>query len=151
MKITATKSAKNDYLLTFDDTRVPLNDAEVKLLLAQLKKLVGGTEAPPEKMQAQLLALIKAADDLGLQALLQGAESDDVLILLKVGEADAALRARLFNNMSNRARQVCEEDMAFKFKNGVPQAQLSTALARLTRSIAVLKKEGRLQLKKPAG
>ncbi|CCQ72442.1 FliG C-terminal domain-containing protein [Magnetospira sp. QH-2] len=153
MKISAKALGKNQYLLAFDDARVTLDQSDLKQLLAQLNKLVSGGAVTPDKVQAHLIALIKAADNLGLQALLHASEPDDILMLLKAGEADKTLKDRLFANMSERARRVVEEDLAFKYKDGVPHAHLSVALARLSRTITALRGEGRLsiQSKKQTG
>ncbi len=140
MKISARRDSGGRFTVAFDDLRITLDDAEVRLLLAKLKEVAGSI--PPAESHRRLVAQIKAANDPGIQALLRTAAEDDLLVLLKLGERDIGLRAKLYGNMSPRARAMFQEDLAFKFKDGVPKGQLALSLARLHRTLAALGRDG---------
>ena len=61
------------------------------------------------------------------------ADNGDVLVLLKAAENDRALQEILYANMSPRSRKIFAEDLAYKYKDGVPGAEIGAAIARLVR------------------
>ncbi len=142
MKISANKDPGGGFTIAFGDLTVTLDADEVRQLQAKLREATGA--APPADLLRRLVRRIKAANDPGIQALLGVAAEDDILILLKLGERDIGLRTKLYRNMSTRARALYQEDLAFKFKQGVPRDTLAGALTRLDGHIADLARDGAL-------
>ena len=70
------------------------------------------------------------------------ADHGDVLVLLKTAEGDGELLGKLYGNMSERSRKMCEEDLDFKFKESFPDADAEMAIGRLSEAANELEKRG---------
>lgn len=144
MKITVRRSDQDAFDLELGTVRVTLTGGELKVLADQVTSALEDGALSPLEVFRRLTDQIKAADDLGIQALIRRVDEDDVLVLLKMGERDADLCAKLYGNLSDRSRKMFREDLAFKFKEGISKAQASLALARIGRAIGALRAEGLL-------
>lgn len=148
MKISVGKTPEGAIVLAFDGTQVSLNMAETKVLLLELTKVLlpqGAAIAPNPGAKAEALAgRIKGANDLGIQKLLRVADHDDLLVLLKYGEKDAALTNKIYGNMTAKSRKIYAEDMAYRFKEGLPEDLLGKATSRLSAAVRDLEGEGAL-------
>ena len=145
MDITVTKTGEDAYTVSIGDTEVVLDGNDLKRLLREGAKYLApapADEASLEEKTARFVRRIKAADDIGIQKLLGIADHGDVLVLLKTAEGDEELLGKLHGNMSARSRMMCEEDLAFKFKDNVPDADLETAIGRLSEAANELEKQG---------
>ncbi|WP_316978352.1 FliG C-terminal domain-containing protein [Shumkonia mesophila] len=145
MKISVEKAPQGGVTLAFDDTCVALNAAETKTLLLELTRaLVPGpaVAVTARKLAERVADLIKAGGDIGIQRLLRVAEHDDLLVLLKFGEGDARLLARIYGNMTEKSRRIYAEDLAYRFKDGVPEDLLGRAANRLAVAVRDLEEEG---------
>ena len=148
MDITVTKTGDDAYTVSIGDTRVVLGGNDLKRLLREGAKHLAPTPAEEanleglEEKTARFISLIKAADDIKIQKLLGIAAPGDVLVLLKAAEADGELLGKLYGNMSERSRKMCEEDLDFKFKEIVPDADLEAAIGRLSEAANELEKQG---------
>ncbi|MCW9003127.1 MAG: hypothetical protein OQJ87_10455 [Rhodospirillales bacterium] len=134
MKIVVKRVAPDVYSMSFDDVEVALDSAEVKTLLLQITQVL----APPGKSaqggegeMKTFMRHLRSANDPGIQALLRQITHDDALVLLKLGESDEALLQKLYGNMSENARKLFEEDLSYKFKEGVPEGQAAPAMKRV--------------------
>ena len=81
------------------------------------------------------------SDDIGIQNLLGIAAHVDVLVLLKAAEADGELLAKLYGNMSERSRKMFEEDLEYRFKDPIPEADVVKAIGRLAEAANELEKQ----------
>jgi flagellar motor switch protein FliG len=81
------------------------------------------------------------SDDIGIQKLLGIAAHVDVLVLLKAAEADGELLAKLYGNMSERSRKMFEEDLEYRFKDPIPEADVVKAIGRLAEAANELEKQ----------
>lgn len=147
MKISVGKTPQGAITLAFDETRVALSLAETKVLLLELTRVLLPQAAPapsPMVKAEQLAARIKIANDLGIQKLLRVADHDDLLVLLKFGEKDAGLGAKIYGNMTAKSRKIYAEDLAYRFKEGVPEDLLGKAASRLAAAVRDLENEGTL-------
>lgn len=146
MKISVAKAAGEKIALAFDDTQVTLGAAETKILLLELTRILMPVAAgvPAPKRAAALGARLKGAKGLGVQRLLRMADHDDLLVLLKFGEGDDALLAKIYGNMTEKARKIYAEDLAYRFREGVPEDRLGQAADRLNAIVRELEQEGAL-------
>lgn len=147
MKITVTKSDKGDISIAFDDKRITLNGAETKTLLLELTKVLipeAAMAKSAEKRAEDLVRKIKAANDIGIQKLLRIAEHDDLLVLLKHGEADTALTSKIYGNMTEKSRKIFAEDLAYQFKEAVSDETLGKAIGRIAVTARELEEDGSL-------
>lgn len=145
MKISVGKTPQGAITLAFDETRVSLSLGETKVLLLELTRVLlpQAAVAPNPAVKAgQLTARIKAANDLGIQKLLRVAEHDDLLVLLKFGEKDSGLIAKIYGNMTEKSRKIYAEDLAYRFKEGVPEDLLGKASSRLAAAVRDLENDG---------
>lgn len=147
MEITVTKSEAGDITIAFGDRQVKLSGAETKTLLLELTKvLVPGaamTQSAEERAK-ELVGKIKSANDIGIQKLLRMAEHDDLLVLLKHGESDAALTSRIYGNMTEKSRKMFAEDLAYQFKEEVSEDVLGKAIGRIAATARELEEDGSL-------
>ena len=148
MDIIVTKTGDDAYTVSIGDTEVVLGGNDLKRLLREGVKHLAPTPAEEanleglEEKTARFISLIKAADDIKIQKLLGIAAPGDVLVLLKAAEADGELLGKLYGNMSERSRKMCEEDLDFKFKESVPDADLEAAIGRLSEAANELEIQG---------
>lgn len=147
MKISVTKAAPDVYVLTIDETEVALDGSALKTLLVEVTRVLAPTAdiaATDEDRARNFARRIKNANDMGIQKLLLVCDHDDLLVLLKLGEQDKALLRKFYGNMSDRLRKIFAEDLAFKFKDGVPRGRIRDAVDRLSRTARDLEGEGTL-------
>ena len=148
MDITVTKTGEDAYTVSIGGSDVVLDGKDLKRLLREGAKYLAPAPAKEagqedlEEKTTRFISLIKAADDIRIQKLLGIAAPADVLVLLKAAEADGELLGKLYGNMSERSRKMCEEDLEFKFKDRVPDAELGAAIGRLTEAASELEKQG---------
>jgi flagellar motor switch protein FliG len=95
-----------------------------------------------QKLAERVADLIKAGGDIGIQRLLRVADHDDLLVLLKWGEGDTKLLARIYGNMTEKSRRIYAEDLAYRFREGVPEELLGRAANRLAVAVRDLEEEG---------
>lgn len=149
MKITVNKAPSGVYALGFDDTEISLAETELKELLVKVAGVLApGGEAPPDAEQRarDFMRHIKSANDVGIQTFLRVADQGDLLVLLKTAESDndTALLDKFHGNMSERSRKMYDEDMAYKFNEGVPGDQVVNAIGRLIGIARELEEKGTL-------
>ena len=145
MDITVTKTGDDAYTVSIGDTELVVDENDLKRLLregARHLAPVPKDEPSLEEKTARFVRRIKAADDIRIQKLLGIAAHGDVLVLLKIAEGDKDLLAKLHGNMSERSRKMCEEDLDFKFKDSVPDADVEAALQGLSKAANELEEQG---------
>lgn len=148
MDITVTKDEKGAIVIAFDQNKVTLNGAETKALLLGITKVLlpeGAMGKNAATRAQEFIQRFKAANDQGIQKFLRVAEHDDLLILLKVGEADTALTGRIYGNMTEKSHKIFAEDLAYRFEGGVADDELGQAIGRLSVIARDLENEGTLQ------
>ena len=144
MDIFVTNTGDDAYTVTIGDTNVVLNGNDLKLLLRKGAKYlapVPAKEASEEEKTARFVRRIKVADDIGIQKLLGIAAHVDILVLLKSAEGDQELLGKLYGNMSDRSRKMCEEDLEYRFKESIPDADVEKAIGCLAEAANELEKE----------
>jgi hypothetical protein len=141
MQVQALKDENGDFLLSFDDTMVTLDSNNLKRLLVEIIQAYASTGDSSKFSPVDLFNRLKQADDVSLQTLIQTAENDDLVALVKASEKDEELRKKLFNNMSANSKKTLEEDVEFKFKDSTKDDQVNAALLRLTMTCNALRKE----------
>lgn len=145
MDITVTKTGDDAYTVSIGGNDLVIDGNDLKRLLREgAKHLAAGAaeEASLEEKTARFVRRIKAADDIRIQKLLGIADHGDVLVLLKAAEGDKEMLNKLYGNMSKRSRKMCEEDLDFSFKDSVPDAEVETAIQRLSEAANELEKQG---------
>ena len=145
MDITVTKTGDDAYTVSIGDNDLVVNENDLKRLLRAGAKYLAPSpkeEASLEEKTARFVRRIMAADDIRIQKLLGIADHGDVLVFLKTAEGDKELLGKLYGNMSERSRKMCEEDLDFKFKDSVPDADVETAIQRLSEAASELEKQG---------
>jgi hypothetical protein len=134
MDISVTNTGDDAYTVTIGESEVVLNGNDLKRLLREGAKYLAPVPAKvpsPAEKTARFIRRIKVADDIGIQKLLGIAAHVDVLVLLKSAEGDRELVAKLYGNMSERSRKMCEEDLEYRFKESIPDADVEKAIGRL--------------------
>lgn len=148
MKITAEKVSANTFRIAFGDTHVSLDARQLKTLLAEVVGVIApdiGVRANPQDIFKSLCATLKDADPVGVQKFILSAEDEDILILLKMGENDENFLETLYANMSARARKMYEEDLGFRFTEGIPKADMRRAMENLNQLSLKLHDDGMLE------
>lgn len=150
MKISARRADDGAFTLKFDQTEVVLSVADLKTLLLQVTRLL-----TPDAMKADANALeqagkladtLKGATDIEVQAFIQAAGEDDILVLLKLAEEDEPLLEKLYGNMTDNMRTLFEEDLGFKYGDGVPDGPAKTAIREMNNTLRALAADGRFTL-----
>jgi len=147
MKISFTKSSENTFDIAFGDQTISLGTDDLKSLLMEVTRVLmpGGNQNKGSDSQASdLISRIKSADDVSIQKFILTINEDDILILLKYAEDDAAFLKKFNSNMSERSRKMHAEDMAYKFQNGIPAGELKTAVSRLLKTTQKMEEDGSL-------
>lgn len=147
MKISIVKSGDNEFDVSFDETKVTLSSADIKTLLLQATKVLmpdGGPVAKPEDRAKKFAIQFLKANDVGVQNFIREADPDDLLVLLKIIEADEKLLQRFYANMSDNVQKMMTEDLAFKFKEGVASDKVAAALNGLMRKSKEMEQKGAL-------
>ena len=150
MKISARRSDDGTFTLKFDQTEVALSAQDLKSLLMQVTRLLTPdamkADASAVESAAKLADTLKGATDLEIQAFIQAAGEDDMLVLLKLGEQDEALLAKLHANMTGNMRTLFEEDMGFKYGDGLPDGPAKSAIRNMQATLRKLAVDGRFTL-----
>lgn len=141
MQVQALKDENGDFLLSFDDTMVTLDSSNLKRLLIEIIQAYASTGGSSKFSPSDLLNRLKKADDVSIQTLIQTADNDDIVALIKVSEKDEKLREKLYSNMSANSKKTLEEEVEFKFKDAAKDDQVNAALLRLTMICNTLQKE----------
>ena len=141
MQVQALKDENGDFLLSFDDTLVTLDSNNLKRLLVEIIQAYASTGESSKFNPADLFNRLKQADDVSIQTLIQTADNDDIVALVKVSEKDEELRKKLFSNMSANSKKTLEEEVEFKFKDSTKDDQVNAALLRVTMTCNTLRKE----------
>lgn len=147
MKISIRKLGPDQFGLLFDGQQVMLSLVDLTLLVTEATRALNPgaakAAAPGGNPGQDFAQRLRAASDVGIQALLRAAAEDDVLILLKLCEKDPGLSDRLLGNMSDRARKMFLEDLGFKFRDhGLSAEAASSALGRLAQTVLTLESQG---------
>lgn len=148
MRIHVSKDNTGTFVLSFDETMVTLSGKELKVLLLEIMQAFGSTgqDAIKETSYERFFARVKEADDVSLQTLIQIAEHEDMVTLVKLAEKDESVRQKLFLNMSDNNRKIFQEDAAYRFKEEVPNDHADLALLRLTQICDTLRDEGKAEI-----
>ena len=141
MQVQALKDENGDFLLSFDDTMVTLDSSNLKRLLVEIIQAYASTGGSAKFSPVDLFNRLKQADDVSIQTLIQTADNDDIVALVKVSEKDEELRKKLFSNMSANSKKTLEEEVEFKFKDSTKDDQVNAALLRVTMTCNTLRKE----------
>ena len=145
MRIGVSKTANGGLRIRLGEVEAELSMAEVKTLLVQILGQMAGTGGPgPEERFAGFVNKLAGANDVGIETLIRSAHDDDVLVLLKSAEGDDTLTGKLYRNMSERSRKMYQEDLGFRFADGIPDADLGRAASRLTEQARELESAGLL-------
>ena len=86
MKITVKEDGEGLYSISFDGTEVRLDARDLKELLMQATQMLAPSSAMAQKADAHrrdFMARLSGAGDVGIQALIQTADHDDIVVLLK--------------------------------------------------------------------
>lgn len=145
MKINVCEDGKGIYSVSFDDEEVKLDARDLKELLIQASEVLSPTPAVSKRAEADrrvFMARLSGADDVGMQAFIQTAGHDDIVVLLKVSEDDSELREKLIRNMSETNRKIFLEDVDFKFQQDAVDTMVRAAFVRLERVVEELEADG---------
>jgi len=141
MQVQALKDENGDFILSFDDTMVTLDSGNLKRLLIEIIQAYASSGGTSKFSPTDFFNRLKQADDVSVQTLIQTAEHDDVVALVKASEKDEELQKKLFNNMSANSKKTLEEEVEFRFKDAAKDEQVNAALLRLTMVCNTLRKE----------
>jgi hypothetical protein len=149
MEVKVTRLAPDAFLLRLAETEAILDSRDLQTLMEQIAEIMPpGSEVQRatlgERYRA-FVARLKTANGLGIQGLLRAADRDDILVLLKAGEQDDVLRGKFYVNMTARARKMLDEDLRYRFREGISQAAVEEALRRLAQIVQRLESEGILE------
>jgi flagellar motor switch protein FliG len=146
MNITVTEDGEGGYLISFDGTEIKLGTRDMKELLVQAAGVLAPSSSMVKKVEAHqhdFMTRLRGAGDVGVQAFIQTADHDDIVVLLKFSENDEELRRKLFHNMSDTNRKIFLEDLEYKFQDNVADSLVRAALERLERVVEELEADGR--------
>lgn len=146
MKIMLKRAGSDAYKLSLGEADIVLGMDDLRKLFIQVAKILvpGSTFTRGLFPKREFMMKMRGANDIGVQALLQMADHDDLLLLLKAGEDDDALTQKLFSNMSENSRKMFAEDLQYKFKEGIPEADVQSAIGRIWETAQDLEADGRL-------
>jgi len=142
------KTGDGGFKIRLDNAEAVLSMAEVKTLLIQILAQMApgaGQGADPAKAFHDFLNKLETANDVGIQSLIRNADDNDVLVLLKSAEDTPSLSEKLYRNMSDGARKMYQDDLSFRFQEGIPEGDLGTAASRLATHAKMLEGEGLLE------
>jgi flagellar motor switch protein FliG len=120
---------------------VTLDSSNLKRLLIEIIQAYASNGGSSKFSPSDLFNRLKKADDVSIQTLIQTADNDDIVALVKVSEKDEKLREKLYSNMSANSKKTLEEEVEFKFKDSTKDDQINAALLRLTMICNTLQKE----------
>jgi len=141
MQVQALKDENGDFILSFDDTMVTLDSSNLKRLLIEIIQAYASNGGTSKFSPTDFFNRLKQADDVSVQTLIQTAEHDDVVAMIKASEKDEELQKKLFNNMSANSKKTLEEEVEFRFKDAAKDEQVNAALLRLTMVCNTLQRE----------
>lgn len=143
MKVSVTRQA-DGFVLSIGEHSVSVDERALwDLLTAVTRVLPPGAPGAGGVPSRVFLDRLKGASDAGIQALLLRATEDDIVVLLKLAERDQALSAKLFGNMSPNSKKMYAEDLAYRFKEGLPDQEADTTTGRLVEIADELEQSGR--------
>jgi len=146
MKITVSEDEPGKYTVALDDAVFILDGRDIKELLLQITGIMAPSSGAAKQAEAHrkvFMARLRAAEDVGMQAFIQTADHDDMVVLLKIAESDEVLSQKLFNNMSDTSRKIFLEDLEFKFRDEISDGVIRAAVDRLERVVQDLEADGR--------
>lgn len=153
MKISVSRRGPDLFTVAVGETQFNLTETGLQALVREAGRALGAPAASaddPALTIRRFLGRLRRANDVGVQALLQAADHNDVLFLLKTVERDKDLTTKFLHNMSANSRTMYVEDLAFKFRQGAPRDQAMAALGRIMALATELEKSGPLRYEKPS-
>jgi len=147
MKITVHEDGNGAFVASFDEVKIELKAADLKQLAVQTNEAlvhVSGATLKSDVERIDFIVQLRGADDVGVQAFIQAADHDDIVVLLKVSEHDDVLHRKLIRNMSETNSKIFLEDMEYKFHNDVDDAVVQAAFGRLVGVVEELEANGRV-------
>ena len=141
MQVQALKDENGDFLLSFDDTMVTLDNSNLKKLLIAIIQAYASSAETSKFSPVDFFNRLKNADDVSIQTLIQTAEQDDIVALVRASEQDIDVKTKLYSNMSPNSKKTIEEEVEFRFKDAEKEDQVNAALLRLTMTCNNLRKE----------
>ena len=144
MQIDIKKTAGGSFIVQLGETYARLDEPELKALLLKATRALSGRKSSVGGGDAigDLVERLARADNVGVQVLLGRADHDDIVTLLKASENSESTLAKLYGNMSDTARKVCEEDLRYRFKDTPPPAVLGETAKRLRHHIRDMMSDG---------
>ena len=132
MKIDVAKMKPGRFALTLDANTIEVDERDLRTLWIRIEEAIQPEERDKrtERYRSFLVHLTQASDA-GIQNLLRTAAHDDILVLLHSSEDDAALKKKLYRNMSQNSMKMYIEDLLFEFREGVPGYRFDDAMLRL--------------------
>lgn len=146
-KIQVAQTGEQEYELRVDEMRATLARPQLKALLLQLTEaLLPGSGLSEKALQANLkwLKKLQTVDGPGMQALLSEVDPDDLLVVLKLTEEDAAFQKKVFDNMSANKAKMCREDLEFRMTEPPPDWEANLAIERVMVTARRLSQNDRL-------
>ena len=135
--------ARGVYDLALGPTELRLALDDLRLLKAELDRVLAPEAAAQRnaRHRAFLMKLVTAGDA-GIQALLRRAGHDDSVVLMAAAAEMEELKAKLEANMTEKAARLLNEDMAFRYADGVPEGEMAAAMTRLLDAARALEEDG---------
>ncbi len=133
-KIEVAQTGEQEFELRLDDMRATMGRPQLKGLLLQLTEaLMPGSGLSQKALQANLkwLAKLETVDNPGMQALIAEVDPDDLLVMLKLTEDNAAFQKKVFDNMSANKAKMCREDLEFRMAEPPPDYAANLAVERV--------------------
>lgn len=143
MEIKINRVARGIYDLLFDKGGVRLTVDDLKELKGQLDRLLAPEETAKEQARHRaFMVKLANADDLTVQTFVRRIAHDDLLALLAASDAVPELKQKLFANMSEKAIKLCQEDLIFKYPDGVAEEEAAERLGRVIDTARKLETDG---------
>ncbi len=134
MKISVKRTGPGVYTVSFGDTMLAINSADVKHLVLEAVSALTPGALPARSVREETRALadrLKHATAEHLQQFILAAQDDDILTFLKGAKNDRRLHALLFANMSEHKHIILSEDLQYKSIRDLDDDQLADSIARL--------------------
>jgi len=148
MNITLREDGAGHFVICFDETEIRLRKTDLDVLSGSIRRMLTSVDIPTPDPEADLQEFSKRlsdAGDVGMQAFIQTADHNDLVVLLRATEADGVLQKKLFQNMSPTNRKIFLEDVEYSLQNQTANRLAADALARLQKVIEMLEADGRLK------
>jgi hypothetical protein len=150
MKVNLTKISPGRFALTLGEQRLEVAAADLDALRLRIDDVLRPeSRRERDERYRAFLAGLRGANDAGIQALLRTAAHDDILVLLHSSEHDAALKKKLYGNMSENSIKMYVEDLLFEFREGVPGYRFDAAMLRLIDTVETMTRAGTLRIDNP--